>query len=119
MTQFEITVDENLLPALFGQGDGLKVLMEQVLNQVLAAQVTNALQAQPGERTAERTGYRNGFRERRLQTRIGTLTLSVPRTRSGEFSPELWEMKKGIDTCSGLRSATGRASRVGGNSSCL
>jgi putative transposase len=90
MTQFEITVDESLLPALFGQGDGLKVLMEQVLNQVLAAQVTNALQAQPGERTPERTGYRNGFRERRLQTRIGTLTLSVPRTRSGEFSPELW-----------------------------
>lgn len=91
MTQFEITVDENLLPALFGQGDGLKNLMEQVLNQVLAAQVTNALGAQSGERTPERMGYRNGFRERRLQTRIGTLTLAVPRTRNGEFSPELWE----------------------------
>lgn len=91
MTQFEVTVDENLLPALFGQGDGLKVLMEQVLNQVLAAQVTHALQAEPSERTADRTGYRNGLRERRLQTRIGTLTLSVPRTRSGEFSSELWE----------------------------
>jgi putative transposase len=91
MTQFEITVDEALLPALFGQGDGLKCLMEQVLNQVLAAQVTQALQAEPNERTPERAGYRNGFRERRLQTRIGTLTLAVPRTRSGEFSPELWE----------------------------
>lgn len=91
MAQFEITVDEDLLPALFGQGEGLKVLVEQVLNQVLAAQVTQALKAEPGERTPERVGYRNGFRERRLQTRIGTLTLTVPRTRDGEFSPDLWE----------------------------
>ncbi len=26
-----------------------------------------------------------------MQTRIGTLTLRVPRTREGEFSPDLWE----------------------------
>jgi putative transposase len=62
MAQFEITVDEDLLPALFGQGEGLKGLVEQVLNQVLAAQVTQALKAEPGERTPERVGYRNGFR---------------------------------------------------------
>jgi transposase-like protein len=91
MAQFEITVDEAILPALFGGGDGLKSLVEQVLNQVLALQVTQALKAEPGERTPERAGYRNGYRDRELQTRIGTLTLKVPRTREGEFSPELWE----------------------------
>lgn len=91
MAQFEITVDENILPALFGNGEGLKTLVEQVLNQVLALQVTQALKAEPGERTPERVGYRNGYRERQIQTRIGTLTLKVPRTREGEFSPELWE----------------------------
>lgn len=91
MAQFEITVDEAILPSLFCGGDGLKGLVEQVLNQVLALQVTQALKAESGERTPERVGYRNGYRDRTLQTRIGTLTLHVPRTRAGEFSPELWE----------------------------
>jgi putative transposase len=90
MAQFEITVDEADLPKLFS-GQGLTSLVEQVLNQVLAHQVTAALKAQPGERTPERVGYRNGSREREMQTRIGTLTLKVPRTREGEFSPDLWE----------------------------
>ena len=90
MAQFEITVDEADLPKLFS-GQGLSGLVEQVLNQVLAHQVTAALKAQPGERTPERMGYRNGVREREMQTRIGTITLKVPRTREGEFSPDLWE----------------------------
>jgi putative transposase len=90
MAQFEITVDEADLPKLFS-GQGLSGLVEQVLNQVLAHQVTAALKAQPGERTLERVGYRNGIREREMQTRIGTITLKVPRTREGEFSPDLWE----------------------------
>lgn len=59
MAQFEITVDEADLSKLF-TGQGLSSLVEQVLNQVLAHQVTAALKAQPGERTPERVGYRNG-----------------------------------------------------------
>jgi putative transposase len=90
MAQFEITVDEADLSKLF-TGQGLSGLVEQVLNQVLAHQVTAALKAQPGERTPQRVGYRNGIREREMQTRIGTITLKVPRTREGEFSPDLWE----------------------------
>lgn len=91
MAQFEITIDDNGLQGLFAGGNGLQGLVEQVLNQLLAHQVTATLKAQPGERTDERLGYRNGFRDREIQTRIGTLTLRVPRTREGEFSPELWE----------------------------
>jgi putative transposase len=90
MAQFEITVDEADLSKLF-TGQGLSGLVEQVLNQVLAHQVTAALKAQPSQRTPERVGYRNGYREREMQTRIGTITLKVPRTREGEFSPDLWE----------------------------
>jgi transposase-like protein len=65
--------------------------VEQVLNQILQAQAAQALQAQPHERTPWRQGYRNGQRERPLQTRVGTLTLRVPRLRGGQFSPELFE----------------------------
>ena len=91
MAQFEVTIDDDTLPGLFAGDAGIKKLVEQVLNQVLALQVTQALQAEPGQRTPQRVGYRNGYRDREMQTRVGTLTLRVPRTREGEFSPELWE----------------------------
>lgn len=90
MGQYQITLDNDLLQRLF-QNDGLKPLVEQVLNQVLQAQVTDHLQATPHERTEERQGYRNGSRERCLTTRIGALTLSVPRLRQGNFTTDLFE----------------------------
>lgn len=64
--------------------------METILNQVLQAQVTEQIQAQPYERNDERLAYRNGTRDRQIKTRIGTLTLSVPRLRNGDFSIELF-----------------------------
>lgn len=90
MSQYQITLDAAQLQCLF-QNDGLKPLLEQVLNQVLQAQVSEAIGAQPHERTDERTTYRNGYRERDLTTRIGTLTLRVPRLRAGTFTPDLFE----------------------------
>jgi transposase-like protein len=66
-------------------------MLEQVLNQVLEAQVTEHVQAEPYERTQERRGYRNGYKPRQLTTRVGTLALRVPQVRDGSFSPELFE----------------------------
>ncbi|EQD54741.1 transposase mutator type, partial [mine drainage metagenome] len=40
---------------------------------------------------AERQGYRNGVRPRTLYTRVGPVTLQVPQTRDGSFSPELFK----------------------------
>ena len=91
MAQYQVTVEEDLLTSLFSRHEGLGQLVEQVLNQILQAQAAEALQAEPHERTPSRQGYRNGQRGRSLQTRIGTLTLQVPRLRGGEFSPELFE----------------------------
>ena len=90
MSQYQITLDEALLQRLF-QIDGLKPLLESLLNQVLQTQASDQLQAAPYERTNARQGYRNGYRERSLTTRIGTLTLQVPRLRQGSFTPDLDE----------------------------
>lgn len=90
MSQYQITLDEALLQRLF-QNDGLKPLLESLLNQVLQTQASDQLQAHPYERTEQRQGYRNGYRERSLTTRIGTLTLQVPRLRQGSFTPDLYE----------------------------
>lgn len=89
MTQYQLTVDTETLQRLF-VGDGqLGRLLENVLNQVLNAQVSEQLQAAPYERSEQRQGYRNGYKPRQLTTRVGALTLLVPPVRDGSFSTEL------------------------------
>ena len=90
MAQYQVTVDDELLHGLFHGDSGVSKLMEQVLNQVLQAQATEQLQAGPYERTEQRQGYRNGNRPHTLSTRVGTLTLMVPRLRNGQFSTDLF-----------------------------
>ncbi|MBE3572946.1 MAG: IS256 family transposase [Moorella humiferrea] len=91
MAHYQVTVESEVLQQLFSRDDGLARLVEQVLNQILEAQVTEQLKAKPYERTEERRGYRNGHREKPIVTRIGRLVLEVPRVRSGEFSTEMFE----------------------------
>jgi putative transposase len=93
MAQYQITVDSQLLHQLFlgnSQDAGVAKLLESVLNQVLQAQATEQLGAEPYERTDERQGYRNGTYPHQLTTRVGTITLRVPRIRGGKFSTELF-----------------------------
>lgn len=91
MTQYQLTVDSEMVQRLFADNDQLARMLEQVLNQVLEAQVAEHVQAEPYERTQERRGYRNGYKSRQLTTRVGTLALRVPQVRDGSFSPELFE----------------------------
>lgn len=94
MTQYQITLDEKLLHQLFiGQSrdEGVAALLETILNQVLKAQATEQLAADPYERTPDRQGQRNGSYTRSITTRVGSIELQVPRFRDGKFSTELFE----------------------------
>lgn len=90
MAGYDVSVGRELLPGLLNGPDGLARLVELVLNQILEAQVSEALGADRHERSEERQGYRNGYRARTLYTRVGPVTLQVPQTRSGEFSTEIF-----------------------------
>ena len=93
MAQYQITVDSEILHHLFlkdTKDSGMAKLLESVLNQVLEAQVTEQVGADRYERTDDRQSYRNGSRPRSLSTRVGTITLKVPRLRDGSFSTELF-----------------------------
>jgi len=93
MAQYNITITEELLHGLFlsnGRDEAFSKLLEEIFNQVLLSQSTEQIGAQPYERTEGRTAYRNGFRDRQLTTRVGALTLRVPRHRNGHFSTELF-----------------------------
>ena len=92
MAQLNFTLDSEVVKGLFlGQAPEVMVpLLEAILNQFLQAMLTETIGAGKYERNDERQAYRNGSRERTLKTRIGTITLDVPRLRNGEFSHELF-----------------------------
>lgn len=71
--------------------DGMRRLVERVVQEVLETEITRFLEAEPYERTRERRGYRNGYKPRLLKTRVGTLELLVPKDREGQFQTELFE----------------------------
>jgi transposase-like protein len=71
--------------------DFLKPLMREVVQQVLEAEMDEALGAQKSERTGERIGYRSGYYNRALITRVGKLELRVPQDRQGRFRTEVFE----------------------------
>jgi putative transposase len=90
MAQYKITIDDELLHGLFQKDEGVSRLLEQVLNQILQAQVTEQIKAAPYERNEERVAYRNGTVPHTMTTRVGTLRLRVPRLRNGQFSTDLF-----------------------------
>jgi transposase-like protein len=91
MATIEITVDDEKIQDLLQSDRGMAALLEPILNQLLQAEMTDHLRAEPGERTTDRRGWRNGSYRRRLTTRVGTLQLEVPRDRQGTFQTSLFE----------------------------
>jgi putative transposase len=74
-----------------GNPDGLREIVRAVLQEILQAEMTDALGAAKSERTTGRLGYRAGYYGRTLITRVGKLELRVPQDRDGRFSTELFE----------------------------
>ncbi|ADL07921.1 transposase mutator type [Thermosediminibacter oceani DSM 16646] len=93
MAQYNITIDSEILHHLFLKGakdEEMAKLLESVLNQILQAQATEQIKAEPYERTEERKDYLNSCHQRNLVTRVGTLTLRVPRLRNGKLTTDIF-----------------------------
>jgi Transposase and inactivated derivatives len=93
MAQVNITLShEEVLEVLSGnRDDAFKMLVERILNAVMLVESSEQLGALKHERTSDRQDYRNGVRERTLNTRIGSLTLAVPRHRNEPFHTVVFE----------------------------
>ncbi len=85
----DVSRDEGHVPGLFGKDSKLAELASLICNQILKAQQEEHVGAQRYERTEERRTYRNGYQGRTIFSTVGELTLLVPRTGDGDFSPEL------------------------------
>lgn len=76
------------LQEAFVQPDGLRTVLEAVIQAAMGAEVREHLGgAAAHERSVGRRGYRNGSKPRRLKTRVGELELSVPQVRGCEAGP--------------------------------
>lgn len=65
--------------------DFLRAGVRAVAQALREVEVTQHVGAERYERTAER----KGSRERRWDTRVGSMTLRVPRVRAGSYFPSL------------------------------
>jgi transposase-like protein len=80
-----------VLQEAFCDKEGLKRLLETVIQIGMREEVTAHLRAGRHERSGERRGYRSGDKPRTLATRVGKLELSVPQVRDCEpYHPSLF-----------------------------
>ena len=93
MAQLNITLNQEEIQALLleDQGEAFKKILQASLNKILQAESAEKLKAEPYERSAERTDSRNGSRDRGLNTRVGRITLQVPRHRNVPFKTLVFE----------------------------
>ena len=92
MTKEKVAPKLEEVKALFTENaDALRNLLQKMVQDILESEMENFLEAGPYERTETRRGYRAGYYSRRLETRVGTLTLRIPQDRQGNFKTELFE----------------------------
>lgn len=96
MAQLNITLNQEEILQLLSSNrdDAFRLLLQESLNNILMAESSEQLKANKYERTEERTDSRNGSRERQLTTRIGSITLNVPRHRNVPFKSLVFDNYK-------------------------
>jgi putative transposase len=67
--------------------DLLREMVRTFAERLIGAEVEVLCNAGYGEVTPERTNSRNGYRSRQLNTRLGSMDLSIPKLREGSYYP--------------------------------
>jgi putative transposase len=95
MTTRTIALTEHLSKlGLTLDGDFLRQALELLAQELIELEAAHKIGADKYERTAARTTQRNGYRERGLDTRVGELSLRIPKVRQGSFFPSLLEPRR-------------------------
>lgn len=89
MTQLHFTINQEKIQNLINESVDNKIaksILTKVFNELMEKEMDDYLNNKAYQRDSNSTSYRNGYYERNYTTKIGTLTLRVPRTRDGKFS---------------------------------
>jgi len=91
MAEQSIDVIGDALQEVFARKDGVKRLLELLVNASMREEAAAHVGAAPHERAAGRRGHRNGSKPRTMATRVGGLELSVPQVRGCEpYHPSMF-----------------------------
>ena len=94
MTQLHFTINQEEIQNLISESVDNKIaksILTKVFNELMEKERDEYLDNKAYQRDSNRTSYRNGYYDRDYTTKIGTLTLRVPRTRDGKFSTEVFQ----------------------------
>jgi len=78
----------------YADGDMFRELGQFVLQRLMEIEAEQQIGAGKHERNEDRNTHRNGYRDRRLETRMGTMNLKIPKLRSGTYFPSFLEPRK-------------------------
>jgi putative transposase len=78
----------------YADGDLFRELGEYILQRLMEIEAEQQIGAGRHERSDERSTHRNGYRDPRLETRMGTMNLKIPKLRSGTYFPSFLEPRK-------------------------
>ncbi len=88
MTDSSMTLSEYLHKVgVDPNGDFLREGLRLLAQLTMELEVSQQIGAGKYERTASRTTQRNGYRDRDWDTRVGSLTLQIPKLRQGSYFP--------------------------------
>ena len=93
MAQINITLNQEEILQLLtnNKEDAFKKLFQESLNALIIAESDEKLSASKYERSEERTDSRNGYRDKQLTTKLGNITLKVPRHRNQPFHSLIYD----------------------------
>lgn len=78
--------------------DFLRNAVAMLFQQLMEADVSQHIGATRHQRTGMRRNYRNGFRRRRLDTRVGTIELQIPKLREDTYFPPFLTHRQRAET---------------------
>jgi len=100
MTQLQFNLDFKKIKEEVMKSDLNDVMKSSIIvlfNEYMEMERDKYMKNTSHERSENRNDYRNGYYERNLILNVGKVKLKVPRTRSGEFSTDIFEKYKRCD----------------------
>lgn len=84
----EIIPEEALAASRMPRFEDGTINLQELIRRLTETVVNGVMDAEADEMCAAHGNSRNGYRERRLTTCVGTITMRVPKLRTGSFFPE-------------------------------
>jgi len=103
MREHAMALDQSALLELVEMlktGDGgelMRRLLTTILQELVDAEATAFIGAEPHQRTEARTTQRNGTRDKLVTTATGDVMVRIPKVRTGSFFPALLAPRRRID----------------------